>query len=76
MFISTKTGTAPTLLIADTVGIAVFETVITSSPFLIPMALKAIIKASVPLATAVPYFRLFFFVKFFSNLFNSFPKNI
>ena len=62
MFISTKIGTAPTLLIADTVGIAVFETVITSSPFLTPMAFKAIIKASVPLETPTEYFVPIYFL--------------
>ena len=55
---------------AEIVGIAVFDAVITSSPFLIPIDLRAINKASVPLLTAAPYFDLYFDLNFFSNLFN------
>ena len=62
--------------IAATVGIAVLDTVITSSPGLIPADFKAIIKASVPLPTAAPYLSLYFLINFFSNLFNWSPKNI
>ena len=52
--ISTNTGIAPVLTIAETVGIAVFETVITSSPSPIFKALSAKKIASVPLATPMP----------------------
>ncbi len=40
--ISTKTGRAPRTWIADTVGTAVFGTVITSSPAATPAAASAI----------------------------------
>ena len=40
--------------IAEIVGMAVFATVITSSPLLIPNAIKEIVKASVPVFTEVP----------------------
>ena len=46
---STSFGTAPTLLIAEIVGIAVLAAVITSSPCLIPKDFNEISKASVPL---------------------------
>ena len=62
---STNTGFAPTLTIAETVGIAVKETVITSSPGLMPDAIKATINASVPVFTAIPYFELLNFKNFF-----------
>jgi len=65
---------APELTIADIVGIAVLEAVIISSPFLIPIAIKDIKSASVPLPTAIPYFELYFFIKFFSKLIIFFPK--
>ena len=64
---STKIGFAPTLTIAETVGIAVKETVITSSPGFMSEAIKAIINASVPVFTAMPYFDLLNFKNFFSN---------
>ena len=67
---------APTDLIADAVGTAEFATVITSSPFLIPKDFRAIISASVPLPTAVTFLKLYILEKFFSNFFNSSPKNI
>jgi len=62
-------------LIAAIVGIAVFETVITSSLFDIFKAFKAMINASVPLLTPTPNLDLFFFIKVFSNLFNYLTKN-
>ena len=49
--ISTKTGVAPAKSIAETVGTAVFATVITSSPLPISRAFKERNIASVPLAT-------------------------
>src|SRR5690606_20102919 len=49
---STKTGTAPTVLIASTVGAAGFDTVTTSSPGPMPSALSATTIAFVPLSTA------------------------
>ena len=76
MFASTKTGFAPLLIIAEIVGIAVFATVMTSSPFFIPIDINAIKIASVPLPTAQPYFDLFFFKKFFSKLIKFFPKKL
>ena len=39
----------------DTVGTAVLEVVITSSPLLTPTAIKASFIASVPLPTPTPY---------------------
>ena len=61
---------------AETVGMAVLDTVITSSLELFPIfrAFKAIIKASVPLPTAIPYLNLFNFKKFLSNFSICFPK--
>ena len=61
---------------ADIVGIAVFEAVITSSPFFIPRDIKDINKASVPLPTATPYFKLYFLTKFFSKLIKLLPKKV
>jgi hypothetical protein len=58
------------------VGIAVFAAVIISSPYLILRDFTAIVKASVPLPTAIPYLAFYFFTKFFSKLVNSFPKKI
>ena len=58
---STNTGLAPEFTIAETVGIAVFDAVITSSPFLIPKDKSEISKASVPLPTATAYLHLYFF---------------
>ena len=57
-FISTYLIFAPELIIADAVGIAVFETVITSSSRPIPKARRDICIASVPLPTADPYLNL------------------
>lgn len=48
---STNTGVAPTALIATTVGAAVFETVITSSPGPMPRARRPSTMALVPLST-------------------------
>ena len=59
---------------AATVGIAVFETVITSSPFFILKDLRAINNASVPLDTPRPYLELLNLQKFFSKFFNSLPS--
>jgi hypothetical protein len=53
---------------------AVLAAVITSSPFLIPIDLREINSASVPLLTAIPYFELYFFLKLYSKFFNSSPK--
>ena len=69
-FTSTKIGLAPTNLIADIVGIAVLDTVITSSLKPISKVFKAITRASVPLLTPIPYFDLFFFKNVFSNFVN------
>ena len=55
---STNLTSEPQLFIADTVGIAVFETVITSSPCPIPSPSSAIKIASVPLPTETPYLKL------------------
>ena len=62
-------------IIAATVGMAVFDTVITSSFFPMLRHLSAINNASVPLETPNPYFDLLNLQKFFSNFFNSFPKS-
>src|SRR5437773_2488870 len=51
---STKTGVAPLLTIAATVGAHVLLTVMTSSPGPTPNASSASQRASVPLATATP----------------------
>ena len=56
-------------------GIAVLDTVITSSLFDTFKAFKAMISASVPLLTPRPYLDLFIFINFFSKDFNSLPKN-
>lgn len=50
---STKVGVAPTVTIAETVGIAVFETVNTSSPGPMPRLRRLRIKALVPLSTPI-----------------------
>ena len=55
---STNFGVAPEFIIAEIVGIAVFDAVITSSPLFILIDFKAISKASVPLPTAEPYLDL------------------
>ncbi len=55
---STNTGVAPVETIAETVGIAVFGTVMTSSPGPIPSARRARNSASVPLFTPFPPVRL------------------
>ena len=52
---STNTGIAPAHSIADTVAVAVCDTVITSSPGPISSARKAISIASVPFATPTEY---------------------
>ena len=72
--ISTKTGFAPVLTIAEIVGTAVLETVITSSPFLIPRANKAINIASVPLLTPTANLFPMYLEKFFSRFLSSFPR--
>ena len=76
MPISTNIAFAPALFIAETVGIAVLDTVITSSFLLspIPKVFKAISKASVPLPTAIPYLNLLYFKKLFSNYSSCLPK--
>jgi hypothetical protein len=53
--ISTNRGVAPALTIADTVGMAVFEVVITSSPAFTSRAWRASTRASVPLLTPTPW---------------------
>ena len=73
---SANLGFAPTLNIADIVGIAVLETVITSSSMPIFNVFNAIISDSVTLPTAAPNLILFFFKKFFSNTACFDPKKI
>ena len=53
--ISTNFTVAPVFTIAVTVGTAVLEAVITSSPTPIPHAFNAIVIASVQLPTPIPY---------------------
>ena len=55
-FISTKTGLAPTLLIASAVAKKLKDEVITSSPSPMSKALNARINASVPLLQPTAYF--------------------
>ena len=71
---STNLAFAPQVLIAETVGIAVLDTVIISSSCLIPNPKRAMYSASVPLLTATPYFKLFSLINRFSNFCSSFPK--
>ena len=51
---STNRGVPSAVTMADTVGMAVFEVVITSSPGLMPSARSASTSASVPLQTPTP----------------------
>ena len=67
---STNFGFAPAFTIAVTVGTAVFDTVMTSSPFPILKAFNAIKIASVQLPTPSPNFVPIYLEKFFSNVFN------
>ena len=52
---STNRGVPPAVTIAATVGIAVFDVVITSSPGRMPSARNASTSASVPLPTPTPF---------------------
>ena len=72
--VSTKTGLAPTNIIARVVAVAESGVVMTSSPFLIPRAIKAIWIASRPLATPTTNLLPRYLAKLFSNFFTSSPK--
>ena len=71
---STKTGVAPVYLIADTVAMKVMETVMTSSPALMPAASKATCRALVPVLTATAWRTLCAAANSFSNASTSGPS--
>jgi len=71
---STNTGVAPVETIADTVGMAVLVTVITSSPEPIPKAFSAKNIAFVPLSQPTPYFTPTYCAYLFSKLRTDSPR--
>ena len=54
---STKTGVAPCFIIEKAGEIMVNVGIMTSSPFVMPIAFTAMSKAAEPFATAIPKFR-------------------
>ena len=72
--ISTNLGTAFARIIEEAVATAVFETVKTSSPFLMPQDRRAMCNASVPLFTPIAYLVPINLANSFSKKPTSFPK--
>ena len=71
---STKTGIAPSSIIAPTVATKVFAAVITSSPKPIPLAFNASLIASVPELTPIACFDPINCANFCSNSVKGFPS--